>query len=275
MAYTDGQIDRLRARLCAYRAQMGENGRMRPWKAVIDDILMSEATAHEYPANGALPEFKEEALRRFAAGTSVPSQDKLEDIHAFLVDERFLTDEALNEGVWDYAVALSLRSLFGEVAGSGEFCQSVSGAYRSETEAEHKGLKGFARYDMSVEAVEGEAMLRLGQRWFTWVYDTIPDAELEKRYSDQIRSQSGFGFPAEGGELTLFFKDGFTGRTDILFVTDMMAGGGNPVDWFQAAKVNSGVNFSDKLPEEAADTYRLDKVLYRSHRLIEAEKAGG
>ncbi len=262
MAYTDGQIDRLRARLCAYRAQKGENGRMRPWKAVINDILMSEATQHEYPKDGELPEFKEEALRRFAAGTSVPSQDKLEDIYAFLVDKSFLFEEELTTGVWDYNVALSLRSLFGEVARGGNYWQQMSGSYRSEVEAEFKGLKGFARYDVNIEAVDDETMLKLDQQWFTWLYDRLPEDEFAKRYGDQIKEQRGFGFPTEGGEITLFFKEGLTGRTDIYLVTDIMNGAA--ADWFQIAKINTGVAISNKQPTETAATLKLDKILYQA-----------
>jgi hypothetical protein len=262
VAYTDGQVDRLRARLCAYRAQKGENGRMRPWKAVINDILMSEATQHEYPKDGELPEFKEEALRRFAAGTSVPSQDKLEDIYAFLVDKSFLFEEELTTGVWDYNVALSLRSLFGEAARGDDYSLNLAGAYRSEVEVEDNDFRGFARYDMNVAAVDGEAMLKLDQQCITRRYDQLPDEEFAKRYGDQGREQRGFGFPTDSGELTLFFKDGLTGRTDIYLVTDIMNGAA--ADWFQIAKINTGVAINNKQPTETASTLKLDKILYQA-----------
>lgn len=92
----DLQIEEVRSALIAYKNSQGDNGRALPWKAVINRILMSQKTAHHYPEDGSEPEFREEALRRFAKAMSLPTPDKLEDIKAFLVEKRYLSQAALN-----------------------------------------------------------------------------------------------------------------------------------------------------------------------------------
>jgi len=275
VAYTEGQVDRIRSRLCAYRAQQGDGGRARPWKAVIDDILMSEVTAHQYPEDGSNPEFKEEALRRFAAGTSIPSQDKLEDIQALLTEKKFLSNEALTEGVWDYSMALSLRSLFGEAARGKDFLQALRGNYRSEVAVKKGMLDGTARYDLAIEPVTDEGMMKLKQSWFKWLFGDVKEMETQRKYDDQIRSQNGFGFPAGSNEVTMFFKDGLTGKMDVFVLTDMMAyDGKESIDWFQTAKLNQTIQSVQKMPDDDVSTLKLEKYLYRNHRFLEATKEG-
>jgi len=268
MAYTDGQIDRLRRKLCEYRAQKGANGRMRAWKSVIDDLLVSYATQHEYPADGSFPEFKEEALRRFAAGSSIPSNDKLEDIHSFLKDQKFLSDDELTNGIWDFTAALSLRNLFRKAATATETLNKITGNYRAETKSDYKGLDGFTRYEMGFRSNDSEAMFEVDQRYFTWLYEGLSDAELEKRYGDQIRVQKGYGFPSESNELTIFLKDGLTGKTDICLVTD--TAGEQTVNWFQAAVVNNQINIKSDMPSQTLENYSVEKWLYQ--KLPEAKK---
>ncbi|MBL4836524.1 MAG: hypothetical protein JKY34_03015 [Kordiimonadaceae bacterium] len=276
MAYTEGQIDRIRSRLCAYRAQQGDGGRARPWKAVLNDILMSEETVHNYPEDGSNPEFKEEALRRFASGTSLPSQDKLEDIQTLLVEARFLSHEALTDGVWDYAIALSLRSLFGEATRGKDLLKAFSGDYRSEIAVKKGELEGTARYDLSIKPVEDEGMMRLRQSWFKWLYGDVAEMETQRKYDDQIRSQNGFGFPADSGEVTLFFKDGLTGKMDILTLTDMAVyDGENSVDWFFAAKVNQTIQPAHKMPEGNINSLTLEKHHYQNRASLEKGGSDG
>ena len=265
MVYTEGQIDRLRLKLCEYRAQKGANGRMRPWKSVIDDILMSDATQHDYPVDGSFPEFKEEAIRRFAAGSSVPSDDKLEDIYNFLKDQKFLSDDELTNGVWDFTAALSLRNLFGKAATASETLGKVTGNYRAEIKSDYKGLEGFTRYEMDFRSNETEAMFEIDQRYFTWLYEGLSDAELEKRYGDQIRFQKGYGFPSSSNELTIFLKDGLTGKTDICLITDIADR--QPVQWFQAVVVNNQLNIKSNMPSKPSESHSFDKWLYRAHSL--------
>ncbi|KRT56572.1 hypothetical protein [endosymbiont of Ridgeia piscesae] len=109
MKFYDWQIDKIRSRLVAYRYKKGQNGRPRPWKGVLYDILMCPDTSHVFPEDGSLPEFKEEALRRFAAGTSVLTPDKLEDLRVFLVKEHFLKEKELDEAPYDVEEALALH----------------------------------------------------------------------------------------------------------------------------------------------------------------------
>ena len=98
MRYSDWQIDRIRSRLVAYRYKKGNNGRPRPWKGVLYDILLCPDTDHVFPEDGSHPEFKEEALRRFAAGTSILTPDKIHDLRVFLAKEHFLKAIELSRG---------------------------------------------------------------------------------------------------------------------------------------------------------------------------------
>jgi hypothetical protein len=98
MNFTLWQIDKLRRGLHAYRVLKAANGHLRPWKAVIDDLLLSPATQSVYPKDGQKPEFREEALRRFAEGGNLLLPDKLADVGRFLVAARVVTPEELEEG---------------------------------------------------------------------------------------------------------------------------------------------------------------------------------
>lgn len=95
------QIEKLRSSLISYQMNMGESGRALPWKSVLHKILMSPATAHCYPKDGSNPEFKEEALRRFAKNISLPSIDKLEDIKTYLIKVKFLSEAEFNARTHD------------------------------------------------------------------------------------------------------------------------------------------------------------------------------
>jgi hypothetical protein len=71
---------------------------------------MHPDTTHVFPEDGSFPEFKEEALRRFAAGTSILTPDKLEDIRVLLTKERFLKPKELEDDPEDIEEALALHS---------------------------------------------------------------------------------------------------------------------------------------------------------------------
>lgn len=264
MAFSEGQIDRLRARLCAYRAQRGVSGRMRPWKAVLDDILLSDATAHHYPEDGAMPEFKEEALRRFASGASVLSDDKLDDIYDFLVDQKYLAPDQMNEGIWDYSVALSLAQLFNQKSGYAHWAD-LKGEYRSEVDTKSGDLKGFTRSGMTFSRIEKEEILEADHAWFTWLYSEIPEEELQKKYGKQIRQQKGYGFPTVNGGLIVFFKDGMTGDVDVMLATDMEAANDGRLKWFRAARLKLHVSVAAAMPDKAFDEIELPRFLYQSH----------
>jgi len=237
---------------------------MRPWKAVLDDLLLSEATAHHYPEDGSFPDFKEEALRRFAAGSSVPSQDKLEDIYSFLVDLKFLSENEMKEGIWDYAAALSLTQLFNQKAGQ-SYWSTLHGMYRAEVDTKRHELKGFTRSDLHFKEVEGEDMVSAKHDWFTWLYDRLPEAEFKKRYGDQVRQQTGYGFPTYNGGMIAFFKDGMTGNVEILLVTDSEAGA-DQAGWFRAAKINLQMTASATMPDVSFDEFNQPRFLYQRHQ---------
>lgn len=96
MKFTTWQLDRLRRGLHAYRLLKAVNGRLHAWKAVHDDLLMSEMTTHVYPEDGREPDFKEEALRRFALGQSALQADKLADVRDFLIEKGVLRRDDLD-----------------------------------------------------------------------------------------------------------------------------------------------------------------------------------
>lgn len=109
MKFTAWQIDMLRRGLQSYRVKEAANGRLPPWKTVHLYILLSDATVSVFPEDGSEPDFKEEALRRFANGGSVLGLDKLEDVRRFLMHEGVLSEEELAEGSGDAAELSALH----------------------------------------------------------------------------------------------------------------------------------------------------------------------
>lgn len=133
MRYSDWQIDKIRSRLVAYRYKKGQNGRPRPWKGVLYDILLCPDTAHVFPEDGSLPEFKEEALRRFAAGTSILTPDKIHDLRLFLVKEHFLKEKELDDAPYDIEEALTLHGyLASNSEGARDVLAKLTGSYVAE-----------------------------------------------------------------------------------------------------------------------------------------------
>ena len=59
MTFTDWEVDAIRRGLNCYRIAKAREGRLLPWKAVINAVLLSEVTAHTYPIDGEEPEFNE------------------------------------------------------------------------------------------------------------------------------------------------------------------------------------------------------------------------
>jgi hypothetical protein len=272
MAFTDAQIERLRARLSAYREHEGRNGRARPWKSVLDDILMAETTRHEYPEDGSLPEFREEALRRFAAGTSVLTEDKLEDIRAFLIEKRYLTSCELEEGEWSFASALALSALFSGSGADNALLSCLAGSYAAECPARSGGQKGTTRYELTVERMEGEQALALRQEWFTWAYDQPFTEELRRRYAQQIRSRTGFGVGGGNSGMMLFFKDGYTGKAEIATVTAVDAGARSAgrASWFRSVALTPELR---ELSERPADAEPLPQTALTYEQSGEAAEA--
>lgn len=133
MKFAEWQIDKIRSRLVAYRYKKGQNGRPRPWKGVLYDILMCPDTAHVFPEDGSHPEFKEEALRRFAAGTSILTPDKLEDLRVLLTKESFIKPKELEEAPYDIEEALALHGYLGSGSEDArDFPTKLPGSYVAE-----------------------------------------------------------------------------------------------------------------------------------------------
>jgi hypothetical protein len=112
MKFTTWQIDKLIRGLHAYRVMKAANNRLLPWKTVLDHLLLSPETEYQYPEDGSEPEFKEEALRRFAAGTSTLEAAKLADVASFLIAKRVLTQGELSEDAGFMTEGLILHARF-------------------------------------------------------------------------------------------------------------------------------------------------------------------
>lgn len=118
MKFTLWQIDKLRRGLHAYRVLKAANGELRPWKAVMDDVLLSPATECVYPKDGTKPDFREEALRRFAEGENLLLPDKLEDVRRFLLAARVVAADEFADGADPIADNLLVYRLIGRVGQS-------------------------------------------------------------------------------------------------------------------------------------------------------------
>ena len=137
MKFAEWQIEKIRSRLVAYRYKKGQNGRPRPWKGILYDILMCPDTAHVFPKDGSHPEFKEEALRRFAAGTSIMSPDKLEDLRVLLTRKSFLNHKELDEAPYDIEEALALYGYLGSSSEDArDYLTKLPGSYVAEFRTE-------------------------------------------------------------------------------------------------------------------------------------------
>lgn len=236
MAFSEDQIRHLRGRLNTYREREGRNGRARPWKSVLDDILMAEVTRHEYPEDGSLPEFREEALRRFAAGTSVLTEDKLEDIAAFLLDCGYLAAAELGEAEDDYPAAIALGSYLGKGQLSTAMLEALAGDYRA-TRSQDDMEFGF-ELAIGMTSDPGIATVRQAFEAFWTPHADHPAAGLRKIAGRQLTMlRSGYGFVAEGLGIYIFLKDKLTRQVSALFVSSLAAGAftNRDVGWFKAA----------------------------------------
>lgn len=98
MEFDAWQIDRLRVALNNYRLFKARNGQLRPWQTVCDDIVFEPPEKGQPPKRGALPDFKGEALRRFANGTQVLEAERLLQLNQFLIRQRLLGKDEMQEG---------------------------------------------------------------------------------------------------------------------------------------------------------------------------------
>lgn len=111
MALSNGQVDRLRSALNRYRMAKGQHGQVRPWKAVVDDIIRCPDTSCSYDKD-MNAELKEEALRRFAAGKTLQASS-LNDVLAFLIFAKVIKREAFDGEDPVYAEAVTVHGCLG------------------------------------------------------------------------------------------------------------------------------------------------------------------
>ena len=159
MKFTAWQIDKLIRGLHSYRVMKAVNGRLPPWKSVLDYLLLSPETSYQYPKDGSEPEFKEEALRRFAAGTSTLEAAKMADVASFLIAERVLTQGELSDegGVMTEGLLLHAHLATKSPAGAERLSQLVASYRCSNTgtyETEHLELRFMAQPTENLVGVE-------------------------------------------------------------------------------------------------------------------------
>ena len=237
MSYTDEQIGYLRDALARYRDMEGRNLRPLPWKTVLDRVLMADVTRHEYPEDGTLPEFKEEALRRFALNMSVLSEDKLDDLRSFLTAEGYLQDSDMEAAGWSLPTALALSSLFTRAAAPGDHLEALKGEYG--TVFRPVGGLDWVRscHDLSITPVDGMPVAKVMRAAITFPHEVSDIAEAKRKAARKIHRSTGYcaGDPLSG--IMLVIRDDVVGRTELINITRLAsdAGGKDSVTGFEAA----------------------------------------
>ena len=209
---------------------------------MINDILMSEATAHCYPEDGSMPEFKEEALRRFSAGSSTPSLDKLEDIKAFLISARFLTeDELLSDSSWNHHFIHSFSQFLGTPTENLELIENLQGNYSAVVKTTLGDQELEESIYLKVELDKKSKLLKLESEIAKW------DDNFLKRVSPDFRKiEGGYGFLFNSGRLMFVFKDEYSGKVSFLQICRLKT-----VESFIALKLDSNSLQFETMPELA------------------------
>ena len=221
MKFTAWQIDKLIRGLDSYRVMKAANARLLPWKSVLDHLLMSKATASAYPADGGEPDFKEEALRRFAGGRSTLQVDKLEDVRRFLVEAKVLDETSLLEDANGLKEALIVHSfLADESEAGGHFLAGLAKGYRSTRtgtfETEQVELRFVAQPSANLVSVE-ERLIAAPTAVPQWMTKDLKNIESSTR--------KGYGFTSSThGTFHVFVRG--SSRGDLIhYVTVTSAGG--------------------------------------------------
>ena len=207
MNFTDWQIDRIRSRLISYRYKKGKNGRGRPWKAIVHDILMCPDTAHVYPEDGSHPELKEEVLRRFGNGTETPQAHKLEDLRIFLIKERFLKEKELDDAPYDIEEALTLH---GYLASHSEEARTYLEKLPTHFEAKRVGDGMNETFHLQFKRDPSGDYLLVQTIYEREVEQTFEHARLERKddYKSCRQQRRGFGFVCTNQNLLYLFTHG-------------------------------------------------------------------
>jgi hypothetical protein len=227
MEFTERQLGRLRRALNDYRVIKGREGRLMPWKAVLNRLLMSGVTAHQYDADGNEPEFKEEALRRFATGMSTLQRDKLEDLWKFLVDQRMIAANEL-DGEGD-----DLRDFLGLHAFLANTSPDAIG-YLAEISGKRRAARHYLREDVAVELT----IILDASKTFARVEEILNirmrpqgkkgEAFFAREHGERQRAvRTGYAFmSASEGHLHIFLRSGnLDDRVTYLQIVPMVPAG--------------------------------------------------
>ncbi|MGX1018153.1 hypothetical protein AB7M33_000829 [Pseudomonas sp. Y3 TE3536] len=218
VAFNDWQITKLRSALRRYRTLNKHGGRLPSWRQVRDDIANSDSNLEKYDADDAELAFKEEALRRFAENISnVLSVERLRDVARFLLDEKLLTPQDLQEERQDLAVFLAMHEYFAnDYEGVSDLVSAFSGlfTYRVTSTPDapeittirlHLIPDASGKYVRVEELVQTEQVTERNNAQRRYPRRQIKDSEFIK-----TTSRKGFGFPITRLNLLHVFLDGVT-----------------------------------------------------------------
>lgn len=209
----------LRDGIARYRDHEGKNGRPLAWKIVIEEIVMCDNTAHGYGKDGQFPEFKEEALRRFAQNVSLLTEDKLADIEIFLKEKGYLSDAQMDDCSWSLPAALALSSVFSQHDLPKKHLDGLGGAYEAVFQAESGPDWARGHHDIEIEPIDGKPVARVKRDAVIFPFE-VSDIKAEKRRMAH-KSHRTFGYcvgdPISG--IMVFLRDEVTRKVDIMNIT--------------------------------------------------------
>ena len=224
MAYTEEQIGYLRDALARYRDMEGRNLRPLPWKSVLDRILMADATRHEYPEDGSLPEFKEEALRRFASGTSVLSEDKLDDLRTFFTAEGYLQTRDMEAAGWSLPAALALSALFARKALPEGHLDALNGEYEAVFQPEAGPDWVRTCHDLTITPVEGTPVAKVTRGTITFPHEVSDIAAAKRQKAHKIHRSTGYCAGDALSGIMLIVRDDIIEKAELINITRLVPG---------------------------------------------------
>lgn len=152
MEYSDDNLARIRAALLDYHAATRSNGRKRSWSDIArtiadefaelmpsaeddaDDLWSENSSAVKDPHKPLA-----EALRRFAAGTQTPSEERLDATCGYLKAKKFLTDADLLPAESGQPLLHALTAFFG--AGQGPSDRAIEGRFTASRKQEGRPIE--------------------------------------------------------------------------------------------------------------------------------------
>lgn len=214
MNFTAWQIDRLRRGLIAYRVARAANGRLRPWKVVLDDLVLSKETSLSYGKEGQPPSLREEALRRFAKGESVLPAATLDDLRRFLIEARTVKPEEFEVSTDDDAELLALRAFMANTTPEAkDRLRRFAARYAAATEP--KNTLEWITLDLAPET-SGD-LVRVEERYRR----LVPEEQIQGRGTRALMREAvrrGYGFLSTQLNLLHVFVRGASQRDRIHYV---------------------------------------------------------